>query len=414
MTSPQSSSSSSPSPPSETSAPPPSGLGPVFRWLAEEPFRPFFCVGALWSIVGVCLWPLFYGGYLGYHPGVAHARLMIEGFGGAFVVGFLGTAGPRMATAPKLTPLELGFLFLLHQAAALCQLATLTAWGDRLFALLLLSLLAALVVRVVRFREDLPPPQMLLAITGILCGAVGAILLSLPGTAGAPPVHLFASLLLYQGFLLAPILGIGSFLFPRILGREFGEPANEAEARTKRIRTVGAAVLLLASFVIEAAGWRIAGWLLRAFVVGGYLLIEIQWRRTPGEAPAGTIATGVRWALLLGVAGLLSAGFFPGRGAGVEHLLYIGGFGLLMLMVASRVLFGHSGELANFNRIAWFPRLLISLGILAMATRVTTGFLPALTVSHHIYASLTWALLATLWLAWHRRRFLRRELEPER
>jgi hypothetical protein len=29
-------------------------------------------------------------------------------------------------------------------------------------------------------------------------------------------------------------------------------------------------------------------------------------------------------------------------------------------------------------------------------------------VSHHIYAALTWALLATLWLLWHRRRFVKR------
>ena len=86
------------------------------RWLASEPYRVFFFSGALWSLIGVSLWPLFYAQKLGFYPNFVHARLMIEAFGGAFVVGFLGTAGPRMATAPKLTPLELFWLFGLHLA----------------------------------------------------------------------------------------------------------------------------------------------------------------------------------------------------------------------------------------------------------------------------------------------------------
>ena len=71
------------------------------RWLAAEPYRLFFASGALWSIVGVSLWPLFHAQLLSFYPNLVHARLMIEAFGGAFVVGFLGTAGPRMATAPS-------------------------------------------------------------------------------------------------------------------------------------------------------------------------------------------------------------------------------------------------------------------------------------------------------------------------
>jgi uncharacterized protein involved in response to NO len=84
--------------------------------------RLFFASGALWSLIGVWLWPLFYAQQLGFYPNLFHARLMIEAFGGAFVVGFLGTAGPRMAKAPKLTPLELCWLFALHQTSAICHL----------------------------------------------------------------------------------------------------------------------------------------------------------------------------------------------------------------------------------------------------------------------------------------------------
>ena len=129
-------------------------------WLAGEPFRLFFISGALWSVVAVWLWPLFYAGQLGYYPALSHARLMIEAFGGAFVIGFLGTAGPRMASAPKLTIMELLWLMVLHQAGAFCHLRLLQRWGDGIFALLLLSLAIMLAARVMKFKKEPPPPQM--------------------------------------------------------------------------------------------------------------------------------------------------------------------------------------------------------------------------------------------------------------
>ncbi len=106
-------------------------------WLASEPYRLFFFSGAVWSIIGVALWPLYYAQQLGFYPSFVHARIMIEAFGAAFVVGFLGTAGPRMATAPKLTPLELFWLFALHQACGISHLTLHMAWGDMFFIALL-------------------------------------------------------------------------------------------------------------------------------------------------------------------------------------------------------------------------------------------------------------------------------------
>ena len=111
------------------------------RWLASEPYRLFFFSGAVWSIIGVALWPLYYAQQLGFYPSFVHARIMIEAFGAAFVVGFLGTAGPRMATAPKLTPLELFWLFALQQACGISHLTLHMAWGDMFFIALLGSLL---------------------------------------------------------------------------------------------------------------------------------------------------------------------------------------------------------------------------------------------------------------------------------
>jgi uncharacterized protein involved in response to NO len=374
------------------------------RWLASEPYRVFFFSGALWSLIGVSLWPLFYAQKLSFYPNFVHARLMIEAFGGAFVVGFLGTAGPRMATAPKLTPLELFWLLGLHLACGASHLMQHLAWGDAFFIAMLGSLVFCLVIRVIRFRKEAPPPQMLLALTGLACGIAGALLQSAVTT---PERLRLANLLLYQGLLLPPVLGIGSFVFPRMLGGDFGEPKTAAQSRAKLFRAVAAALLLAGSFFLEAFGQIIAGYALRALVALAYLLIEVRWR----PQQAGSLTTGLFWALAMGWLGLVLAPLHHLQHASIEHLLYIGGFGLLMLIVGSRVLFGHSGDLEGFFVKSKWVRFLIFLGILAATTRATPAWVPSTTVSHHIYAAWTWGLLSLLWLLWHRKRFVKRDEE---
>jgi uncharacterized protein involved in response to NO len=332
---------------------------------------------------------------------------MIEAFGGAFVVGFLGTAGPRMATAPKLTPLELFWLFSLHQASAISHLRLQHAWGDGFFVALLVSLLLCLVIRVVKFRKEAPPPQMLLALTGLACGIAGAAMLLSPATLMDLQRMRLANLLLYQGLLLPPVLGIGSFVFPRMLGGEFGDPKTAAQSKSKLLRSIVAAVLLVGSFFLEAFGQVTLGYALRAIVASGYLLIEVTWK----TQQAGSLTTGLFWALILGWLGIVLAPFHYVQHVSIEHLLYIGGFGMLMLVVGSRVLFGHSGDLDGFFVKSKWVRFLVFLGVLTATTRATPAWMPSTTVSHHIYAAITWALLALFWLLWHRRRFVKRDVE---
>lgn len=386
-------------------------------WLGAEPYRIFFLLGILWSVVGVLLWPLFYHGYLSTHPLVTHSRLMIEAFGGAFVIGFIGTAGPRMASAPKLTPAELICFVLLHTAAGLCHLMGYHTTGDLIFAVLLATLLSCLVIRILRFRKEPPPHQLLLALPGLLFGTVGAALLAFPSILTSIHSLRFSSLLLEQGLLLPPVLGIGSFVFPRILGRGFGEASSESETRRRRILTVITMLLIAISFVVDAWWSLTYGTLLRALICVVYLLSEVSWRKRAGFAP---MVIGLKLALLTALAGLILSAFADpkilaasAKRISVDHLLYIGGFGLLILIVGGRVLFGHAGQLKKFSDQSVIGWLLVLGAFMTAATRAVPAMVPQLAISHHQYAAILWAIVALLWFVWHSRRFFARDNDDD-
>lgn len=378
------------------------------RWLAAEPFRVFFITSAIFSIVAALLWPGFYAGWLHFYPAVSHARIMVECFAGAFVIGFLGTAGPRMLSAPRLTPAEFAALLSLHLTCGVFHLAGWNAWGDACFIALLAAFIAMLGGRMLRHRCDAPPPPMLLAMLGLLCGIAGATMWLRPEWHATAATYRLAGLLLYQGFLLGPVMGVGSFLLPRLLGGEFGEPATASDRRRAWLRTLLTAAALLASFAIEVAVHPASGILLRTVAVG-FALTGIRWRG--GE---GTLARAlVRWCLPLLLIGTAAPAFAYPRHVALDHLLFIGGFGLMILIVASRVLFGHSGALAGFAEKSRTARWMIALVILAALTRASAEFWPRILVSHHNYAAALWSLATVIWLVWHARRFFKKDPQPD-
>jgi uncharacterized protein involved in response to NO len=382
-------------------------------WLGKEPYRLFFLSGILFSIAGVMMWPLFFSGHFPFYPGVSHARVMIQAFAGAFVIGFLGTAGPRMLSAPRLTPWELFLLFTLHLGGGVSHLLGRTLWGDRLFLALLVCFALALTTRVIFFRKNWPPPAMMLAATGLACGISGSILFLVPGWVADPAIHRLAGLLLYQGFLLGPVMGVGIFLFPRLLGGNFGEPTSPMDIRRSFLLMAIATACLLISFPMEVWGHPLTGKLMRAaaFI---FTLAQVRWRR-PKQAPSpGTWANALRlWCLPLALLGLLAPAVFPLQHIAVDHLLFIGGFGLLCLIAGTRVIFGHSGSVEIFAKSSWIARGIVFATVLAAITRASANFMPKIMISHYNYAAWSWVAGAALWTLWHARRFFKKDPDED-
>ena len=367
-----------------------------------EPFRVFFPLATLLGISGVSLWPLFFSGLHKFYPGIMHARLMIEGFLAGFVIGFLGTAIPRLLSAPPLRAVELWVLVSLHLLCAGLHIGHQTFAGDVVFAVLL-TLFASFLIRRVRARTELPPPGFVLVGLGYLSGLVGVVLWA-GGMRGWLPGQLamLGSLWLNQAFVLLLLLGVGSFLLPRFLGLPGVVPLDEVrraspEWRRRALFSLIAGIALLSSYWIEVAfAATTAAAVMRGLVVMVYLAVTVPIHRTP--SPGKTVPLAVNLGLAALVTGLIFPLFWPGQRIAGLHVIYLGGFSLITFTVATRVVLGHSGNERLFQ--TRLPSLQVAMALIVTATvlRAVSDFLPERAAGLS-GASYVWMLAAGVW-AW--------------
>lgn len=378
--------------------------------LRVEPFRLFFPLSILASLVGVSLWPLVYGGWITFYPGEAHARLMIQGFAGGAALGFLGTAFPRFVEAPALTWPETGTLLAAFMVNLAASATGHIALGDAAFLVSWTLLMGAFAVRGVFLAKASPPPGFLLVTIGIAAALAGTTLLLIHRVDPLTPfAHRLALLLLQEAFLTCAILGVGSFLFARFfpdVGGEHLPPSIPSAA--------AAGILLLGSYGLQAVGPASLAIAMRCLLISGCLCQFLP----PGflsQRRIGTLGNILRCAVVCYALGplllLLAPDTFHTRIA-VEHIYFIGGFGLLILAVASRVILGHSGQAQAFHRNSTVLRWVLGLAILGMLTRVVADLVPSIRVSHHIYAAAAWILTIILW-SWALLRFVGRPDEED-
>jgi len=369
-----------------------------------EPYRLLFPVGAFIGILGVLMWPLFVWHVLKTYPGTAHPRVMIEGFLTCFVIGFIGTALPRILDVPRMTLKEaLGFSGALLGIAAL-HFTGHIAGGDELFFMTLLVLVCGMAFRSI-FRQDTPPPAFMLVGLGILSALTGdaiQIVAQIAPTTLSGPATTMGRLLLYQGYLLLPIMGIGAFLLPRFFSMPNRQSFPESRGlppgwKRRALFALVCGVSVLASFALEAAGWLRLGYGLRAGAVLFYFFREVPIHQA-GFA-GGTLALTLRIALVSIPCGYLLMAFQPERTVTFLHIVFITGFSLITLTVATRVVLGHSGQSHLFRATLRSVLVMASFVAVAMLTRVSADWMPALRLNHYAYAALVWIAGVITWAA---------------
>jgi uncharacterized protein involved in response to NO len=361
----------------------------------HEPFRIFFPAGIFLGLVGVSLWLFFYLGAVDTYPGVAHARLMVEGFMASFIFGFLGTAGPRLTSAPHFSLAELAALFTFDLLAAGAHTADAHRLGDVCFLICLVLFVVSLFKRF-RLRQDNPPPNFVLVVLGMLSGIAGAALVAWSEEAQYARSYQLGSALLNECFVLLPVLGVAPFFLGKLLELPSSDlPESRAFSREWKRQAAFNAVIgmtIVASFFFESAGRSpLPAWI-RVAAIAFYLAARMPWRgRT-------FLADYLRAGLLFILAGFTLIALWPNYQVGSLHTVFITGFNLIVFSVATRVVLGHSGNLDRLKTRLWFFTATSTLLFLAMVSRVTADLSPRARIVHLLAAAICWLVAALIWI----------------
>lgn len=382
--------------------------------IREEPFRIFFPVGLLMGCAGVVLWPLFYVDWLGYYPAVAHTKLMILGFIGAFVVGFLGTAFPRLLGVIELSYAE---LIILGGSWFLGCFSCLLNWiqiADFCFILSLSVLLCSMVGRFF-FREDTPPPGFVMVGASLISLWVSLflnLLMSIGGLAIFPrwftPFARDLQNIVFPSFILS---GVAPYFFPKILGIEskhdFDESRKIPLGWMKHAVLAGlTAIVGLIGIFLKSMGLEWAGWIFVAVMLI-YGLIEIPF--IPSRPRWGCMSLGLGVGLVCFWLGLVLQMMFPQLRIGYFHLMMIAGIAHCMAIVSLRVIHGHA-EVPE-KTLGWVKWILWLSGLILLAalTRLFADVVLQIRVSHLIYAAVLWLVLSVIWFVGVRKLLLKSE-----
>lgn len=350
------------------------------RSLLTEPYRLFFPLGLLLGLWGVTLWVLFVLFKIPY-PATVHSYLMIGGFLTAFTTGFLMTAVPRFTGTfhPEIYELGISFLGLV--------LLPFVSWmsivgSSALLILLHLNLVLFFVRRFLKRRAPLPHPFLFIP-TSLLISILGhgLIILSLGGWLSSV-YYSMGKLLAFYAFMLGIVLGVGSKIIPAFTGQGLLVQKNGR-------LMLGVVALFFSSFFIELFLNLRLGLSLR-FLTIFYVAFRI-WRIHQKPMNPSKLSFGLWiscWCLLIGV---LGGSLFPRYLLEWNHVVFIGGFGLMTLMIGSRVIIAHGGfDLVKEGENPWIAAIIGAL-LLTSCVRVLI----------HLFSTLSMPLLlcsATLWI----------------
>jgi uncharacterized protein involved in response to NO len=360
----------------------------------REPYRIFFPLGIAFGLAGVAIWPLYTFGLTASYSGRAHALVQTDGFLYAFIAGFLLTAVPRFTgTGPPSRPVQYALAAILLVSVAASELRAF-ALGTTTFVAAHVMLLALVARRFAR-RQQNPPASFVVIGLGLVAGATGALITAAVALEIAPAAwDLTGKRLLTEGMVLLLVLGVGGFLGPRLLGFSALPQRGQFQTGSALPWTVAG----LAIFITVPVEYGLdLSWMaiVRAVVVTAVIIPTLQLWRVP--AARTTLSWTVWIANCILVVGVWHVAFAPRYRVDFLHMLFIGGFSLLILAVATRVTLSHGGKDPALEQRSWPLRIGLTLGLIAMLARIGAPFATASYFEHLAFAAILWMAGVICW-----------------
>ncbi len=362
--------------------------------ITRDPYRIFFPLGILFGVVGVAIWPAYSFHLTATYSGRAHALVQTFGFLYAFVAGFLLTAVPRFTgTPPPSMPAQYALALTLLVSVVSSELRAFEI-GTTAFLVAHMMLLALVVGRFVRRRQNPPPPFALIGLA-LAAGLAGAIIESaVAWELVSSSLDLLGKRLLTEGMVMLLVLGIGGFLGPRLLGYAPLPQHEKPIEGDPRLPAIAGAVLLAMLVADYGFGLAWTAWV-RAVIVSGLIVSSLQLWHLPA------VRTTLSWTIWIAhwviAAGVWVVAAAPKYRADFLHLLFAGGFSLLILAIGMRVTLSHGGHDLSAERKSWPLRIALTLALIATLARIGAPFAPNTYFDHLMWAALLWIGGVLIW-----------------
>ena len=338
----------------------------------ERPYRLFFPLGLLLAWAGLAHWILFALGIDQAYRSIYHSIAQVQGFLTCFALGFLFTALPKRTQSAPPTKFEL------LVGAAAPVLTTAIALPEHFAAsqgpwiVLAIVMLAFTLRRFMGTRIGRRPPASFVLFP--VAFALALVAIATIGFYGAFhldfAVHQLGRTLLLQGVFLLLVVGAASLALPQITRGESVPDWKSGDLRALVPHLLGA-LLLVATFVIEVRGLTRTGYASRAAIVLALLLQHAELQRRPTKP-------GLTRKLLYAAAWMLPTGYvlaalFPNQAQLGLHVVFIGGFGLMVLAVGAHVTFAHEDRQDLAHGAPWQVKglaVLVAFAVVARALAV--------------------------------------------
>lgn len=359
-----------------------------------EPYRVHFIIGALLAITGITPWLLFSMGLINSFPVVAHSRFLFFGFFMSFVSGFLMTAIPKMTSSFKASGFEIGISVF---TIAMMVVSILLGEDKITLALVLVQflLLIGFIGRRLSLKFIKNQNGLFFVPLGIFSGIIGTIILLFSDNFSAEVVA-FGKLILYQGWLLNLLIGLGSRLIPMLSRKGSAILPIMGPDKANKLFFVQAIILNL-SFPIEAFGVKELGLLIRA-VVMTFVVVK-NYRIFAPAVDTSFLARALTYSSIFLAAPYFLMVFFPENSIHLLHLVFISGLALMTLLVAMRVTIAHGGESTDIEKQALMIPLSTVVIIIASLIRSFGVMIKPEHFNQWILTSgLLWIFGSGLWL----------------
>lgn len=331
-----------------------------------QPYRLFFPLGVMGGVLGVGAWVLWTAGVKVPNVSFLHATLQSEGFLASFVVGFLLTAFPRFAGAPPAAGGGIALVFSSAIAFYGFALAGRMAVAETAFLVMITSLLLTLAKALPYRTKPLPEPFVLIGFALLHAIAGPALILWSRFGERSFNAYFIGRQMIQVGFLSCAVLGVVGKLGPFLMGYSDESPdksvnPNRVWARVAHA-TTGAALIL--TFVFEPYFPQSSLGLRAAIIVAHLATFGRVFRTVRHKGIANRIFALSTW---LVAAGYCLAALFPGYRIAALHVVFIGGFSLMIFSFGSVIVLTHGARADELKGRMMFLRIaggLVGTGLL--------------------------------------------------